>query len=86
MYEDILEYLDKRLKENTRDIGSAITSRGVDDIHRYEGREQMILEIKRFIRKKQGEKCSPLFDYLPKLFGNSSFNSIFPALKPSLKA
>lgn len=56
MYEDILEYLDKRLKENTRDIGSAITSRDVDDIQRYEGREQMILEIKRFIRKKQGEK------------------------------
>ena len=83
MYEDILEYLDKRLKENTRDIGSAITSRDVDDIHRYEGREQMILEIKRFIRKKQGD---PLFDYLQKLFSNSSFNSIFPALKPSLKA
>lgn len=56
MYEDILEYLDKRLKENTRDIGSAITSRDVDNIHRYEGREQMILEIKRFIRKNQGEK------------------------------
>lgn len=56
MYEDILEYLDKRLKENTRDIGSAITSRDVDDIHRYEGREQMVLEIKRFIKKKQGEK------------------------------
>lgn len=56
MYEDILEYLDKRLEENTRDIGSAITSRDVDDIHRYEGREQMILEIKRFTRKKQGEK------------------------------
>lgn len=86
MYEDILEYLDKRLKENTRDIGSAITSRDVDDIHRYEGREQIILEIKRFIRKKQGEKWSPLFDYLQKLFSNSSFNSIFPALKPSLKA
>lgn len=56
MYEDILEYLDKRLKENTRNIGSAITSMDVDDIHRCEGREQMILEIKRFIRKKQGEK------------------------------
>ena len=86
MYEDILEYLDKRLEENTRDIGSAITSRDVDDIHRYEGREQMILEIKRFIRKKQGEKWSPLFDYLQKLSSNSSFKSIFPALKPSLKA
>lgn len=56
MYEDILEYLEQRLKANNHDISSAITSGDDDDIHRCEGREQMILEIKRFIRKKQGEK------------------------------